>query len=654
MIQGEEQAEKHGYNVYCCDMWVDTIYAIYRDSGNQKDSIHRFFNQYRGQALDLLYVTRQKQVSDRNWITMSGETGRKTRTWVMLSPWIVISAVIILVPIFILMTFYSIEKQRNAMTSLLAEKGAALIRSIEAGVRAERPDPEELQSKLQSLVVETARQPDILYLAVTNLNGFVVAHSNPGMIGTYYGRELDLREIAAMDALFYRTLAKDGDEDIFEVFRFFEPAGGIWGSSFDLLIPDDIFHGDAARYSGFMIFVGLDRKPVASVLRSDTRVTVTLAVILLLLGLTGVISLLIAQGYRQVRASLSLAKAFSDNLLENVPIGIIAIESGGSITSFNKVAEALLGVPARAALKKPAGSTLPFPLVKILERLEKYAGPIEEEVTCPLRNNGEVSLDVIATRLVERESFAGYVLIIRDLTEMKRLQNEIDRSNRLATLGRMAAGVAHEIRNPLSSIKGFATFFMERYREIPEDRKIAEVMIDEVDRLDRVVGQLLDFSRPARGGNTVKVPVGEVIRSSLDMVTAQAEKQRVVVETDLQEEDREIFVDAHGLRQALLNLYINALEAMPDGGRLTVRLRGGDNGGVIMDIGDTGQGIAREDLSKIFEPYFTTKPSGTGLGLAIVQKIIEAHGGIVTVAGETGGGALFTLSIPEGDNGREK
>jgi two-component system, NtrC family, sensor histidine kinase HydH len=238
------------------------------------------------------------------------------------------------------------------------------------------------------------------------------------------------------------------------------------------------------------------------------------------------------------------------------------------------------------------------------------------------------------------------VLIFRDLTEVRRLQKEVERSRRLASVGSLAAGVAHEIRNPLSSIKGFATYFRERYKDRPGDQETAEVMISEVERLDRVISQLLEFARPS-GLNIRPSDVGELIRRSLRLIEGDARGKGVEIRTEIDPVLPPLPMDADRINQALLNLYINAIQAMDGGGVLTIKA--GVNGNaesLKIRISDTGRGIDAYDREHIFDPYFTTKSSGTGLGLAIVHKIVEAHDGAIDVESEPGRGTTMTLILP--------
>jgi two-component system sensor histidine kinase HydH len=246
----------------------------------------------------------------------------------------------------------------------------------------------------------------------------------------------------------------------------------------------------------------------------------------------------------------------------------------------------------------------------------------------------------------ESGRFAGSILLFKDLTEVHALRREIARHQRLATVGRLAAGVAHEIRNPLSSIKGFATYFRERYHDNPQDSQTAAIMIQEVDRLNRVVSQLLEFARPV---NIIPRPtaIAVLIADSLKLIETQAREKSIAVAVEDRSTAAEARLDADRLNQVLLNLYLNAVEAMAPGGTLTVRVTDLKSApGIEISVSDTGGGIRPEDLSHVFDPYFTTKPAGTGLGLAIAHNIMETMGGDITVASRPGAETTFTLRVP--------
>jgi two-component system sensor histidine kinase HydH len=543
------------------------------------------------------------------------------------------------------MTLQNIGRQKGQTTRLLVEKGAALIRSFEAGARTGLGMRWE-GFQLQKLLMETAREPDIDYLIVTDEEGTILADSDPARLGMGYGLDLDLVKIAQTDQLAWRQVDNEEGADTFEIYRRFMPTEApIPGSPGFRSSGPPSGPPDAAP-SGLVIFVGLNMGPIQAAHKEDERRTIWMAVVFLLIGFTGVVSLLLAQGYLAAHSSLSRIKAFSDSLVENMPIGLIAVDGSGAVNAFNQTAETVLGRQAVDVLGKQAGELLPGSCLEIFRQLAQDRRIIEREIDCTIDGGRTLPLEVIATVLAEEDgAFLGYVLLFRDLTEVRRLTEEIARNRRLASLGSLAAGVAHEIRNPLSSIKGFAAYFRERYRDNPEDCKTAEVMINEVDRLNRVISQLLEFARPLA---MVLKPtlLQTVIRLTLHTVEGQAREKGIAIETDLPAEIGEFPLDADRISQVLLNLYLNAIAAMEKGGTLRVALARRDGRSVWITVADTGLGIRQEDLSRVFDPYFTTKPTGTGLGLPIVQKIVEAHGGEVRLTSEPGKGTTATVVLP--------
>ncbi len=589
--------------------------------------------------------------------------GRK-RFWAGISPWFIIGAVVILVPIFITLTLQNINKQKDYTTQLLIEKGEALIRSFEAGARTgEGMRWSDFQ--LQKLLIETAEQPGVDYIILTDTNGTILADSDPSMIGEAYGTELDHERIFGLKKMEWRQVPNTSGADTFEVYRRFAPTETFAQEFFHRLRPDKRslesgYKGTGTQSPGLIIFVGMDMGPIDALRKQDREHAIWMSVIFVLIGISGVISLILAQSYRSAKISLARIKAFSDSLVENMPIGLVAINDHGEIISFNQTAESVLGYAYQDVLGKKADEILPQPCKVILGSLKDEKKIIEREIECPVLGGKIVPLEVIAATLEEDNGdFLGYVILFRDITEVQHLKKEMERSQRLASLGGLAAGIAHEIRNPLSSIKGFATFFKERYRDNPEDHKTADIMVQEVERLNRVIGQLLEFARPMEM-NMQWTSINEVIRHTLKMIEGETREKKIDIRTDISQDIRDVLIDADKIKQVLLNLYLNSIGAMESGGTLSIALvplwrgrGGGSSQGdriIRIDVSDTGKGINEEDLTHIFDPYFTTKPSGTGLGLAIVYKIIEAHGGEIRVRSKPGKETTVSIFLPVGQS----
>lgn len=576
--------------------------------------------------------------------------------WTGVPLWAMIGAVVVLLPLFAFMTMANINRQQEKSTQLLLEKGAALIRSFEAGTRTGMMGMQRGGFRLQQLLTETAQQPDIVHLLVADVDGEIIAHNNLQLVGSVYDNNVDLKKISETKTLHWRILNYPDGSRVFEVYGRFTPTerpmGWMHGSG--------MMHRRMQPFSGErdkfgrpiddrpkIIFVGLDMTAIDEAHRSDIRHAVVMGIILLLVGLAGITLLFLFQSYRATRASLSRIKAFSDTVVENMPIGLIALDDRQRIAAFNHTAESLMQLSFREVMGKAADQILPPELCAEIKCPQIQNQVIEKEIDCTVGNGQVVPLEIGASLLADESgTHLGYVILFKDLTEVRALRREIERDRRLASVGRLAAGVAHEIRNPLSSIKGFATYFKQRYQDVPEDQQTANIMIQEVDRLNRVVSQLLEFARPVRV-SLKPASFTKLMADSVKLIQQQAQDKQISVNTTNSAKIDKIKIDPDRFNQVLLNLYLNAIEAMEPGGKLQINISdGAENGGLNIQISDTGNGIAAQDLSKIFDPYFTTKSSGTGLGLAIAHNIVEAMDGTIEVASVVGKGTTFTVTIP--------
>ena len=600
---------------------------------------------------------------------------QKRRLWLSLSPWAILGSLVVLAPIAFFMAASSINRDKENMTRLLVEKGAALIRAFEAGARTGMIGMGWSGMQVQRLLVETAKQPDIVYLIVTDKTGRVVAHSNPDQIGKIHHtvKHVVLSGESAKEK-WQRVQMKDGTS-VFEVYKLFTPIGGISGRrlllSRGITIPGlkprrkgvdrsldkkNLTRTDWCRFYWKLpqdqhqpvhyIFVGLEMAPLESARAEARRNTLLISAGVLLIGFAGMISLFLAQGYKLARRSLAKVRAYSDQVVGNLPMGLVASDENGLIAAFNETAEDILGKSGKEVIGETVSNVLPGELLQLTDHLKRTDTVVEEDIEC--HTGGDTAVPLRTSAAVVRDeggSFLGYVFIFRDLTYVRRLKQEVERSRRLAALGRLAAGVAHEIRNPLSSIKGFATYFKERFENNPLDRETAKIMIQEVERLDRVIGQLLEFARPSQL-RTKPVWLAGLIQHSLKLIETDARTRGVEVKAKIASDLPEIELDADRMSQVLLNLYLNSIQAMDEGGTMEVEAsRDETKKYTKITISDNGKGIDPKDKERIFDPYFTTKPDGTGLGLAIVHKIMEAHRGDIEVESRPGIGTTITLIL---------
>jgi two-component system, NtrC family, sensor histidine kinase HydH len=580
---------------------------------------------------------------------------RNNGLWYGVPPWIIVGSMIILLPIFAWWTIDNIQRQKDITTLLLLEKGAALIRSFEAGTRTGLLGMMGIRGsgfQLQRLLTETAKLPDIKYIMVIDADGTITADSDSSMIGTTYKDFTEVKDIAFTKELQSRQVTDALGRSAFEVFRRFSPSH-IYSRlrRGNRIIDNELLNSiqpQNTQEEEQAIFVGMDTTQIEEARKENMRHTVVMAAVLLLIGLGGISSLFLVQAYRSTRSSLKKIKAFSDNLVENMPIGLVELDAEKKIASFNNAAELMLFKSGAQLIGKPAGAVLPPEIFNLIEEINISKAGIEREINYQGSQGKRLILEVSVSILMgEDGSFHGYIVLFWDLTQIRSLEREIERSRRLASIGGLAAGVAHEIRNPLSSIKGFATYFSERYSHIPEDKKTAEIMIQEVERLNRVIGQLLEFAKPVDIQKKL-ISIRTLIEHSKKIVERDAERKSIKIDINGVSHDlAPVPLDSDRMNQVFLNLYLNAIDAMPDGGALTTKAAIEEDSNMMsISITDTGRGIEKKDLAHVFDPYFTSRQSGTGLGLSIVHRIIESHNGQVSIESEPGKGTRVTISVP--------
>jgi two-component system sensor histidine kinase PilS (NtrC family) len=350
--------------------------------------------------------------------------------------------------------------------------------------------------------------------------------------------------------------------------------------------------------------------------------------------------------HQQMAGDLAL---LHQNTIRCLSSGLVTVTLEGAITSINEAACEILGIGELAALGQPLALRIPN-LKPVLDEAGPVGSVRRHEVDA-VRVDGTVRrLGVSATPLSDhRGEIIGRVIHFQDLTELRRMEIAVQRSERLASIGRLAAGIAHEIRNPLASISGS----VEILKSLPggadaETRQLVDIAVREVDRLDRLICDLLDYARP-RTEERQRLDLGEVATEIAKAFEAERRERDISVLVDA-EPTVEIEGASGHIRQVLWNLIRNAADAMPDGGTIQIsafreELTGGQCESVL-SVSDDGLGIPKEDLDRIFEPFFSTKPSGTGLGLATVARIVEDHRGTVDILSESGKGTVFTLRFP--------
>lgn len=582
-----------------------------------------------------------------------------------ISSWIVIGMSVIMVIAISTLAAFNYNREKKSMEKMLNEKGAALIKSFEAGTRTGMMGRFGSGARLQTLLTETASQEDILYIVLVDTSGKILAHNDPEMIGKPFISPYALTSINATNMISWRTINSAGLPVSFEVFRKFLPimdrnarppehrlrSRGLHHETFTCQpgwmegLPQERILDPEVRP---VIFIGMDASPYVDAMQKDFLRTLMISAVTLLLGMAGVVSLFWAQSYTRSRKLLQDSRAFASEMVANLPEGIIVTDPGRIITFMNPIACDMFGLDLKDSYGKPADTLLPQNLYDLFDSVAKEK-IIEKELFLTRQGGADLTVAASITEIVSEDGdFVGTMFILRDLTQIRRLQATVQKQEKLAAIGNLAAGVAHEVRNPLSSIKGYATYFATLFEADSEKKKAAEVMTSEVERLNRVISELLEISRPS-DIKRKETDLAFLLNSSLRLVQQDAESSDIQLQTSFQENMVPIMVDPDRITQALINLYINAIQAMPEGGTLSITAED-QEAGIMITIGDTGGGMDQDTIKKIFDPYFTTKNTGTGLGLAVVQKVVEAHGGTIEVLSKENSGTRFLIFLPRNSN----
>jgi two-component system sensor histidine kinase PilS (NtrC family) len=357
----------------------------------------------------------------------------------------------------------------------------------------------------------------------------------------------------------------------------------------------------------------------------------------------------------RTEASLAALRALHEDIVQSVASGLLTFDRRGTVTSVNRTAEALC-VRREGELRGMRWEGLfpgAPPFASVWEGLEGGGGGRRARSEADLLRPDGSRLPVGMSLSFLRRG-RGAICSFQDLTDIKRMEEQVRQADRLAAIGRLAAGLAHEIRNPIGSIRGSVEVLRGSLDPQGDDRRLMDIVLRESDRLDAIIRDFLQFSRPP---HLVRVPTD--LTAMLDEILLMLANQggiqgpdgpRVRFRRDPMEPTVKADVDPAQMRQALWNLCLNAVEAMPQGGELRVGARtvAGGSGRTLMEITveDTGVGITAAELTQVFEPFFTTKPQGTGLGLAIAHRIVEDHGGEIQVQSEPWRGSRFTISLP--------
>ena len=558
---------------------------------------------------------------------------------------VIILTTVMLAGLLVTNTIRNLQREQKIMENFLLDEGLTLIRSFEAGARTTMMH--EMMSAdppIVTLVNETIKARRIAFITIVAGDGTVVASAGD------HDPDNDAqarKQVLANGKPVTRLLTRNGDEPVFEITAIFQtlppetmPMMGMMGMR---------HHWQAQRaemalleQGNAVIHLGLRTGEFIKARQQDVTHSLIMGGLLFLLGTAGFYFLFLYQGMRVTRTTLANMKLYTRNIIESMPDGLITLDSQGRIVSCNPRALEFTGMR--------------LDQLKGQRPEELFAGwsatPLDREdsvstYTFVHADATEVPVEISGSPLQDEEGrIMGAVLLLRDLREIRAMEKQLARSQRLAALGRMAAGIAHEIRNPLGTLRGFAQYFNSQAKD-DASREYATIMVGEVDRLNSIISSLLQFSRP-RDPDFGPVDLDKLFAKTALLLQSDFMGKEI----ELRQENgcaATIEADADLLLQVLLNLLKNALAASNRGDVITLSCEE-DEDNVAITVTDNGIGMSREEREQMFDPFFTTKKSGTGLGLAVSHQIIEQHRGVCTVRSSRGRGTSITLTLPKRQN----
>lgn len=557
-----------------------------------------------------------------------------------------VAVVFLLLVLVSVSTYRNLNREKARALHSLHQQGLALLRSIEASVRTGMKMLMWHEVSLGSLLQETAKDQDIAYVMLIDEHGTIIHHSDPLKKGIRAGWS---PIISGEDQVVSRIYSLPDNKQVFELAKIFAPMyePATMSSRSDMIGFGQIEPPHSHR--GDSIILGIKMTAYEEARRADVQHAFIMAAIILVLGSGALFFIFVIQNYYLVDKALRQTKDYTREVVTHMANGLISLDRKGRIVSFNYLGLELLDIEESKAQGMDLRSSIDFESSAIEGTLADCIPVLEYEVLHKKKSGKKVPLALSATPIKnELGGCDGAVLILRDLTEIKLLQDKVKRSEKLAAIGKLAASVAHEIRNPLSSIRGFAQYLSHALKDRAKEKEYAEIMVIEVDRINRVVSDLLTFARPMRA-ELSPTDVNDLVEHSVRLMQAEALSRSVEVRMNVSNLTK-LPLDQNQISQALLNLLLNAIQALDSGGHVEIgAVLNAAESRLHLWVEDDGPGIALPETDRIFEPFYTTKEKGTGLGLAIVNKIVENHNGEIKVFSPPPGrkqGCRISIFIP--------
>lgn len=560
----------------------------------------------------------------------------------------IVAAVATLILLLVVFTSRNLSLARQRLEDSLLQGGLTLVRAIEAGSRTGMR-MHWRTNQLQTLVEEIGASPKVDYIQIFDKDGNLLVHTQKNEVQQIPPLDLTMFQEDS-SVIFTRTVHVNESLEVFDIVAEITLAGA--GAPQGMGYGRMMMRPDAAEehraFEGLTIVqIGMSMAELRQIQQRDVRNAILMFLILSVVGSAALYFIVVLQNYSAMNYAFHTMQSYAQQVVESMVNGLISLDKQGNIVTMNRQAHHILGLAPNHQMEgKALREIMTFHDFDLFTALDDGNTVIEHETTCTNAAGQILPLSLSASQLIDDEGKQlGTVLLFRDLSDVKALEEQVKRSERLASVGKLAAGVAHEIRNPLGALKGFLQYFQRKLMLADQDKTYFTAMTHEIDRLNSVISNLLDFARP-------KEPVLEpthltdLLEHVLTLIEGDLHAKQMQTSVDIQAEMPQIQVDHDQITQVVLNILLNAIHATGTGGSISLRAAVQDDTWVEIAIRDTGKGISPDDLPRIFDPFFSTKKQGTGLGLAIAHTIIEQHGGEIRAESTPGNGSTFRIRLP--------
>ncbi len=395
--------------------------------------------------------------------------------------------------------------------------------------------------------------------------------------------------------------------------------------------------------------VGISLEPIENINAHTTQRIIIFALVLFVFGVVTLTLIFIKQNFESLSKKFTSFESYSNRIIENVSDGILVLDSQNILKSINKAAQNILSKKEDELIGKE------FTDIFVGDNCGRILEPNMkiEEYECTINGIKRV-IQVSKSEFIDENKEINKIIVVRDLTERKELEKQVERSERLTAMGELASSVAHEIRNPLNTIgtitQQLGKDFLPKENE-NEFKSLTQLVYKEVRRINEIIENFLKFARPKpiKAENFITSEIFEQVKKQYEHLLNKKGIKLVVKENFI----GRVYWDKTQIQQALMNLMENAIDSINNNGSISITVKETDEHRIVIIFEDNGKGISKEDLKKIFNLYFTTKDKGSGIGLSIVQKVISEHNGVIIVNSEVGKGTTFTIYLPKYFTGRK-